>query len=339
MKMESKLTECAMIDRLWTQFYSKEVLDAEMPKYTIYEYIKHKNKAEGKRIALEYFGNKITYKSLIEKIDQCADALAALGIHEGDIVSICMPTTPEVVYLFYALSKIGAVSNMIDPRKSAKEIEEYTNEVKSKVFFGIDVVSEKTRELRKNTTVENIVIITLYESFKAPIRQLLRWKDKVTTKMAQSCDASEFMSWPQFISKKGMKKAMSCKYRKDMPVTIVHTGGTTGKSKGVILSNDNINCGAYQCEICGLDFSDRGTWLDIMPPFIAYGVGNGLHLPLSMGMKTILLPKFDPSKFDEILLKHRPNYMAGVPSHYGYLLKSTKLAHRFIFYKNTYRRR
>ena len=59
-----------------------------------------------------------------------------------------------------------------------------------------------------------------------------------------------------------------------------------------------------------------------MPPFIVYGVGNGLHLPLSMGMKVILMPKFEPAKFDEILLKHKPNYMAGVPSHYGYLLNS-----------------
>ena len=134
------------------------------------------------------------------------------------------------------------------------------------------------------------------------------------------------MSWNDFIELgKEIQHVKTVKYEKDMPVTIVHTGGTTGKAKGVVLSNDNINCGAFQCEVSGLDFKDRGTWLDIMPPFIVYGVGNGLHLPLSMGMKVVLMPKFEPTKFDEILLKHKPNYMAGVPSHYGYLLESPKM--------------
>lgn len=325
MNTENRTTGYPLVDKPWLKYYPKEVINAEMPQYTIYEYIKQKNSANDTKIALEYFGNKITYKELIDKIDQCADALVATGVKENDIVSICMPTTPEVVYLFYALSKIGAVSNMIDPRKSAKEIEEYANEVKSKVFFGIDVVSEKVRGLKKNTTIETIIIVTPYETFKAPIRHFLKWKDKKLAKMKRYCDTSECLNWNQFICKSGDAKANSCIYRKDIPVTIVHTGGTTGKSKGVILSNDNINCGAYQCEISGLDFKDRGTWLDIMPPFIAYGVGNGLHLPLSMGMKTILMPKFDPTQFDEILLKHKPNYMASVPSHYGYLLKSEKM--------------
>lgn len=315
----------SMTDKPWLKYYPKEVVEAKMPQQTIYEYIKQKNSANATKIALEYFGNKIIYEELIGKIDKCADALVAMGVKENDIVSICMPTTPEVVYLFYALSKIGAVSNMIDPRKSAKEIEEYANEVKSKVFFGIDVMSEKARGLKKNTTVETIIIVTPYETFKAPIRCFLKWKEKKLAKKQRYCDTTECLNWDQFICKSADAKATPCIYKKDMPVTIVHTGGTTGKSKGVILSNDNINCGAYQCEISGLDFKDRGTWLDIMPPFIAYGVGNGLHLPLSMGMKTILMPKFDPMQFDEILLKHKPNYMAGVPSHYGYLLKSKKM--------------
>ena len=416
-KEESRQFRTITEERPWLKYYSEEVRNAKLPEDTIYGYIKSKNKNELDRVAIEYFGNKLTYQKLIRKIDKCAKSLVALGVKKGDIVTICMPTTPETVYMFYALSKIGAVSNMIDPRKSAKEIEEYANEVNSKIFIGIDMVGEKLKNLKKNTSVENIIIATPYESFASSVSEVLKFKDKLESKKVKLelekkykyrmvvkmdlyvqegknsvvkyivdmenpkvkpliifsnvdekipkiyagtieknfsrlelkdtlsktisknyqkikekfkekrfIDTDECISWNDFIKLgKDIVHVKTVKYEKDMPVTIVHTGGTTGKAKGVVLSNDNINCGAFQCEISGLNFKDRGTWLDIMPPFIVYGVGNGLHLPLSMGMKVILMPKFDPTKFDEILLKHKPNYMAGVPSHYGYLLESEKM--------------
>lgn len=325
-KEGSKQFKTITEERPWLKYYSDEVINAKLPEDTIHGYIFSKNVKEMDRIAIKYFGNKLTYKELFHKIEECAKALTVMGVKKGDIVTVCMPTTPEMVYMFYALSKIGAISNMIDPRKSAKEIEEYANEVNSKIFLGIDIVGEKLRNLKKNTTVENIIIATPYESFKSPLKQILKLKDKLSSKTKRFIDTNECISWDNFM-KLGENKILVKKveYEKDMPVTIVHTGGTTGKAKGVILSNDNINCGAFQCEISGLNFKDRGTWLDIMPPFIVYGVGNGLHLPLSMGMKVILMPKFEPTKFDEILLKHKPNYMAGVPSHYGYLLTSKKM--------------
>lgn len=320
-------TGYASIDKPWLKYYSEEVIKSDLPSDTIYNYLKNKNKENLERIAIEYFGNKLNYSQLIDKIEECSKALVALGVRKGDIVTVCMPTTPEMVFIFYALSKLGAVSNMIDPRKSAKEIEEYVNEVNSKLFIGIDLVGEKLKELKNNTTVKNIVIATPYESFKSPLKQIMKFKDKITAKKERFIDTNECLNWDEFIKKGEIyKEVLDKTYEENYPVAIVHTGGTTGKAKGVILSNDNINRCAYQCEISGLDFKDRGTWLDIMPPFIVYGVGNGLHLPLTMGMKVILMPKFDPTKYDEILLKHKPNYMAGVPSHYGYLLNSKKLA-------------
>lgn len=325
-KEKSKEFKTITEERPWLKYYPEEVINSKLPENTIYGYIKERNKKELDRIAIEYFGNKLTYRKLLEKIDECAKSLVAMGVKQGDIVTICMPTTPEMVYMFYALSKIGAISNMIDPRKSAKEIEEYAGEVNSKIFLGIDLVGEKLTNLKKNTSVQKIIITTPYESFKTPLKQILKLKDKLNAKGKRFIDTNECSKWDDFIKfGESISNVKEVNYVKDMPVTIVHTGGTTGKAKGVVLSNDNINCGAYQCEVSGLDFKDRGTWLDIMPPFIVYGVGNGLHLPLSMGMKVILMPKFDPTKFDEILLKHKPNYMAGVPSHYGYLLKSPKM--------------
>ena len=181
-KEESKQFKTITEERPWLKYYKEEVINSKLPEDTIYGYIKKKNSKELDRVAIEYFGNKLTYQQLIRKIDKCAKSLVAMGVKKGDIVTICMPTTPEMVYMFYALSKIGAVSNMIDPRKSAKEIEEYANEVNSKVFLGIDLVGEKLRELKKNTKVENIIIATPYESFVSPISEVLKTKDKIESK-------------------------------------------------------------------------------------------------------------------------------------------------------------
>ncbi len=313
-------------ERPWLKYYSDEVKNAKLPENTIYGYLKEKNEKGYDRLAIEYFGNKQTYKELIDNIEKCAKSFASMGVKKGDVVTICMPTTPEMVYMLYALNKLGAVSNMIDPRKSPEEIIEYTKEVNSKIFIGIDSYGEKYKELKEKANINYLIIATPYESFKSPIKNMLKLKDKLSSKGKRFIDTDECIDWNSFIKKgNGLESAVEEKYVKDMPAIIVHTGGTTGRSKGVILSNDTINCGAFQCEVSGLDFKDRGTWLDIMPPFIAYGVGNGLHLPLTMGMKVILMPTFDPKKYDEILLKHRPNYMAGVPSHFGYLLESEKL--------------
>ena len=129
----------------------------------------------------------------------------------------------------------------------------------------------------------------------------------------------------QIYSKIGKELTVAVKQGGPDPANNAKLRDVIAKAKANNMPNDNINRCAYQCEISGLDFKDHGTWLDIMPPFIVYGVGNGLHLPLTMGMKVILMPKFDPTKYDDVLLKHKPNYMAGVPSHYGYLLTSKKL--------------
>ena len=169
-KEGSKQFKTITEERPWLKYYPEEIVNSKLPENTIYGYIKEKNKKEPNRIAIEYFGNKLTYSDLFKKIDECAKSLVVMGVKKGDIVTICMPTTPEMVYMFYALSKIGAISNMIDPRKSPKEIEEYANEVKSKIFLGVDVAGEKYRNLKQNTTVEHIIIASPYVA-----KSLLVW--------------------------------------------------------------------------------------------------------------------------------------------------------------------
>ncbi len=323
--MEGELTGYPSIDKPWLKYYTKEAIEAKMPEKTIYDDLFDNNINYADRTALNYFGRKITYGELIRNVDKTAKALINIGVNEGDIVTISMPTLPETIYLFYALSKIGAVANMVDPRTSSEGIADYIEEAKSKFVFIVDVASPKL----KGIDVENIIVISPSESLPAPLKLGYNAKEFINNlKNKNSIKLDNAINWKEFFiySEKAIVSASKYpKYDREKPLVIVHTGGTTGKPKGVVLSNYNVNSASYQCEIAGFDFKREHNWLNIMPPFIAYGIGNGLHLPLSCGMEVILIPQFDPSKFDELLVKYKPNHMVGVPSHYGNIIKSKKL--------------
>lgn len=324
----SELTGYPSIDKPWLKWYDAAIVSSDLPQKTLYSYLYENNKDHKKRVALNYFGRKISYGELFNNIEKTARSLKVNGVNENSIVTVLMPTLPETVYLLYAISKIGAVANMVDPRTSAQEISNYINEVDSKFLIVIDVAYKKTKDILKETKVKKTLVISPADSLPPIINLIYRLKDKTTITYSSNC-----INWKQFISEgKDYLSYTESPYQQNRAVVIVHTGGTTGVPKGVLLTNDNLNAAAYQCQFCGINFRREHTWLNIMPPFIAYGVGNGLHLPLLIGMEVILIPQFDPKKFDKLLIKHRPNHMVGVPSHYGDIMNSAKMKNRDLSY-------
>ncbi len=323
-------TKLASKEKPWLKYYSKSLVESELPACSIYEYLYERNSKYSYRTALSYYGKKISYDEFFRNIDIIAESFRNKGVKEGDIITVSMPTIPETFYIFYALSKIGAISNMIDPRKSPEEMEEYINSVNSKLLVVIDAAYKKIKKVRENTSLTDIIVVSASESLPNKIKIAYNLTNK---KMINKKEMKDIILWNSFYNtgKERIKyltldEVKPIKYVPNRCVAIVYTGGTTGLSKGVSLSNDNINCGAYQCSLSGLDFQRQHKWLDIMPPFIAYGVGNGVHLPLICGMEVILIPKFDSKKFDKLLIKYKPNHVTGVPTHYDSVIKSKGLS-------------
>ena len=330
-----KLTGYPSIDRPWLKYYPIDLVIKDLPRCSIYRYIYDNNKKYSYRTALNYFGNKISYDEMFKNIDKTAAALVSIGVREGDIVTISAPTLPETIYLFYALAKIGAISNMIDPRKSPEEIVEYVNLVGSKKVFAVDVVADKLINLKKQTNVDDVVLFSPSNSLPNYLKYPFKLKNVLSSlTKKREIKFKDYIDYSQFIEngKEHMNDDLEVAYKREKPVVIVYTGGTTGRSKGVVLTNDNINAASFQCENCGFDFQRQHKWLNVMPPFIAYGVGNGLHLPLACGMEVTLIPQFNPNEFDKILHKVRPNHMTGVPTHYDSLLSSKILKNEDLNY-------
>ena len=323
------------IDKPWLKYYTDEQKNTPIPKMSVYDYLLECNRQYKGRVALNYFNRKITYEELFNNIDKVAVALTQKGVKKGNIITVSLPNIPEAVYLFYAVSKLGAIVNMVDPRTSSEGIKNYTKEVESKIIFIIDSYYNKV----KNFVGEGIVneIITISPADSLPIGLNFAYKAKefiegLRDKEKKVVFDDTTTNWPTFIRNTNLKKEIVSSYEENSPLAIVHTGGTTGVPKGVVLSNENINAVALQSVLTGIDMKREHNWLDIMPPFIAYGLGMGLHLPLTIGMETILIPQFDPKKFDDLLLKYRPIHMVGVPSHWGHIINSKKLANQDLSY-------
>ena len=330
MQTKQNLTGYPSIDKPWLKYYSEEAINTPLPECTVYEYLWESNKHHLKNVALNYFDRKITFRELFNGIKKAAKAFSTIGVKQADIVVMVTVTTPETVFAFYGLNRIGAVANMVDPRTSVDGIREYLSEVNAKYVLTIDVAYPKIEKAVIGSAVQRIIITSPADSLSRPKKTLYKVANRI--KGAVPKQSNICLRWNDFIQNGENSSAKYIPYQKNTCCVIVHTGGTTGTPKGVMLSNDNVNALVLQSILTGIDMQREHTWMNIMPPFIAYGIGMGLHLPLVIGMQTILIPSFDAKKFDLLLDKHKPIHMVGVPSYWGTILESKRLKNRDLSY-------
>ena len=317
--MSDKLSESMP----WLKFYNEEQIMGEMPENKIYDYMMKKNKEHLDDVALYYFGKEFTYRKFDELIDQCSKSMLANGIGENDIVTICMPNTPEAVIAFYAINKIGAVANMIHPLSGQEQIKNYLNEVDSKLIITMDMAYSKVLNIVEETKVEKIVTVTASDSMPFMMKKIFRF----TPNYVKMNDNDKMVRWNTFIDegKSYNGELKQSEYQKDKLSVILHTGGTTGISKGVMLTDDNFNSMVEQFFKDNNNFERNDKMLTIMPVFHGFGLCSSVHLPLSTGVSIVLIPKLDAKRFDKTLNKYHPNHIIGVPTLFKSMLTNERL--------------
>ena len=310
----------ASVAKPWLKYYDPKFFNQTPPECSAFEYVCRQNKTHLTETAITYYGRKITYADLIVNVKKTAAAFRAIGMKKGDIATVVSVMTPEVIYAFYAADMIGASLNLVDPRYSAEGIHDYITEVDSHLLICLNVVYDRCQQAAKRTNVERVLVVSPADSL--PLHLAVGYKLSTPDKNRYS---SNVIRWKDFIAAGEGKDTGAEPYDPDHTCVVVHTGGTTGSPKGVMLTDVDFNSIAQQFGAYEKLFRRGQKLMNIMPPFIAYGYACGVHLPLVLGLTVIIIPNLDPEKLGALIWKYKPEHMFGVPAHYQQMAASPLL--------------
>ena len=309
----------------WIAYYGNTPATLDYPHKTMYQLLADAADKYPNNTAYVFMGKKTSYPTFMKRIEAAAKGLYHMGIRKGDKVTICMANTPQALDCFYALNRIGAIPNMIHPLSAAKEIAFYLNFSKSKAILTLaqfyDKVSSIKAELDNPT---EILIARIADELPMPLNMLYPMTaggkaDKVPA-------GKDYTLWYDMV-KAGKDTALPADDGKfDDCGAILYSGGTTGTTKGIMLSNLNFNAlGLQTIAASGFGSVAGMKMLSVMPVFHGFGLGIGIHTALIGGATCILIPQFSVKTYAETLVKQKPNIIPGVPTLFEALLRAENL--------------
>lgn len=329
----TKISGYPSIDKPWLKYYSSEALHAQPASCTVYQNIYQHNKEHLSETALEYFGVKITFSKLFEHVEACAKALLSNGVRAGDCVTLCTAGTPEAVYIVLACSKIGALANFVNPMFQPAQIRDRINETEASLLFVLDKLHPNITSILSETCIQQVIVLPATNSLPAPMRFLASLKEAPDAALNHELKSNaSYCLWTKFIQSGTQYTAPTeASYQKDLPVVMVYSSGTTGASKGIVLTNDGINATIAQYETGFPEVSRQKKFLHIVPIWFSSGISISLLMPLCLGASCILEPLFSPENFTFDIEKYSPNYVFGATSLWLYAMEHLDSEHDLSF--------
>ncbi len=305
----------------WEKFYGSVPSKIDYPSMTMYELVAQSVKKHPDHTAFDFMGKNTTYKVMDEAIHTAAKAFCALGIKPGDKVTVCMPNTPQTVICFYALNLIGAISNMIHPLSSEGEIEFYLKDSKSVAAITLNQFYGKFENIRKNVSLRHLIIANIADAL-SPLKKIgfMFTKGRKIPPIPQNADV---IYWNDFLARANdFTGAYVHSQKAEDGAVVLYSGGTTGTTKGILLSNMNFNALALQTIAMSVTCKPGQSMLAVMPMFHGFGLGVCVHTMLVAACKCILIPQFNAQSYAKLLKTKKPNYIAGVPTLYEAILRN-----------------
>ena len=308
----------------WTAFYGSTPASLTYPDKTMYAMVCDAAFKYPDSTAYIFQGRKTSYAAFLKRIDTAARGLAAMGIGQGDRVTICMPNTPQALDCFYALNRIGAIPNMIHPLSATKEIEFYLNFSASKAILTLDQFYDKVASTLPNLqNPVTVLVAKIADELPFPLNLLYPHTRGGRHKLPKD----GYTLWTEVLKMaKSVPALPEAEIHGDDCAAVLYSGGTTGTAKGIRLSNRNFNAlGLQTIAASGYDTIAGMKMLSIMPVFHGFGLGIGIHTALIGGATCILVPQFSVKVYADILIKQQPNLIPGVPTLFEALLRAEDL--------------
>lgn len=298
----------------WVSHYGDVPFHLEYPKDTMSGVVLATAEKYPTLPALSYMGRIIPYSLLEKNIKITAKAFASIGIKEGDTVTVCLPNVPQAIYCLYALNHIGAIASMIHPLSAESEIEFYLRTAGSKCAITLDQFYPKFEEVMKKYPLEKLIIASAGSELGAVKK--IAFSLMNLGKMPKLPKNDTVMKWNEFF-------ALGKKFKGDEPkvekcdkdvAVILFSGGTTGTTKGIMLSNLNFNALALQTAAMSHYDIHAMKMLAAMPVFHGFGLGVCIHTMMVAGGLSILVPRFNVKAYANLIKTEKPNFIAGVPT-------------------------
>ena len=261
------------------------------------------------KTALTYMNTKISYKKLLNKVEKLSAAFFSLGVKKGDRALLALPNIPQCVYCLYAFNRIGAIPALVSPIASTGELKTYIEKLNPRIIISLDTLRDKLVEtdcIVKKTTV----VLT------SPSDELLPFS---------YVGSSGFLNWHQLLKTKARRNIFISPQTSSDTAVILFSGGTTGKPKGVEISNESLNELAEGTAKASGRNVQKVKMLSVLPMFHGFGLGICVHTVLYFGGNALLVPRFNPEKAGKLISKEKPEYIACVPAMLKSLMKASAL--------------
>ncbi len=309
----------------WLAFYGNTPATIDYPRKTMFQLLSDTAKQYPQNIAYSFMGKQTTYAAFMKRIGATAKGLYHMGIRKGDRVTICMANTPQALDCFYALNRIGAIPNMIHPLSAANEIAFYLNVSHSKAILTLDQFYKKVASItdQLEQPVE-ILIAKIADELPFPLNALFPLTK--SGKAGKGLPKTGYTLWKDMVAAGAGTALPEDDGKYDDCGAILYSGGTTGTTKGIMLSNLNFNAlGMQTIAASGYQKIAGMKMLSIMPVFHGFGLGVGIHTALIGGATCILVPQFSIKVYADTLKKEKPNFIPGVPTLFEALLRAESL--------------
>ncbi len=303
--------------KIWLQHYGQGVpASVDYQEITIPEYLDMSTREFPESTALIFQGYELSYRECHDMIGRLAAVLRDFGIKKGDSVAILLPNVIPCVIAYYAILRLGAVAVMNNPLYSDRELEHQFNDSGAKLLITLDLLAQRMIGLRKKTGISKIIYTSIgdYLPFiKRLLFPLVAKKKKLAADVPPARDVFKWKSLMESYYPDHTQTPLSF----DDTAMYQYTGGTTGVSKGVILTHRNLSCQVQQIAAWFPGFN-RGEemMLGALPFFHVFGMSVSMNFAVYMAWGNILVPKPQPEPLLEAISKFRPTFAPLVPTMY-----------------------
>ncbi|MBE0669115.1 MAG: AMP-binding protein, partial [Anaerolineales bacterium] len=297
-------------ERAWLNHYEDGVpYTVDVPRIPAHHLLRSSVRRFPNNPAVYFEGSKLTYRKLNHEANRFANALLALGIGKGARVVLLLPNIPQMVIGYYGALKAGAVVALMPPMTDPAELANQIKDVDASVLVTMSTWSGLAKQIKQETGVPHVVLTDPADYLSLPKYLISRWRNR-------GLDLSNALHWNRWLAQQGTKSPMMDVQPEDLAV-IMFTGGTTGQSKGVMLSHRNLVANALQTRHWLPNAEEgRERFLCVVPFFHSYGMTTALNVPVSVGAALILKPQFIILDVLKAIKKYKPTIFPGSPSMY-----------------------